>query len=75
MDPNEVLLQWQVHIVLIHRIKKGLAFPSCCGNREMKTRTYLLKLFCMDCFRYSLKFFIKSNNDSKLNFEVALNAQ
>ena len=36
---------------------------------------YLFKLFCMGCFRYSLKIFIKSNNGSKLNFEITSNAQ
>ena len=43
--------------------------------KRINENSYVVKLFCINCFRYPLKIFIKSNNGSKLNFEVALNAQ
>ena len=54
---------------------KSFSLPKLLWKWRNESSYFLFKLFYMDCFRYSLKNFIKSNNGSKLNFEVALNAQ
>ena len=53
---------------------KRFSLPEllCKGENE---NVNFFKLFCMGCFSFSLKFYIKSNNGSNLNFKVALNAQ
>ena len=54
---------------------KRVILPELLWKWKNNENLYLFKLFCIDCFRYSMKKFIKSNNGSKLNFEAALNAQ
>jgi hypothetical protein len=75
MDPNKILLQWYIHLVLMHRIAITLTSTSCCENEEINTYIFV-NYFVQSVSVYSLKFFIKSNYyGSKSNFETSLNAQ